>query len=357
MKLFVTAMWKDRPVDNFSTCGYTVHSFWKESVVKFGGVGVSTLEECDAVCIFVTYLAGNFVFDEDLATRISESKKPIILFDYSEYGGHHTHHLLQYNLYGFQVEHKDLLQGDYRKTHEFLLANQSLVKCYFKRELSAANDLTKVPFRVVPLEFVAPVYCDDVVPDTKEQYYARPCIIDFIWGFSNLSRPFLHGELLLHMQKFNCKYALSIRQATECLKTPSDPFILLTNVDWYERINTAELMNFQRQSHMVIDMYGCGLKCFRNVESTLNCLSVKQDPSKLVWTYPWEHGVNCITLPTKENSNIVDSKRAVDIILNYWRFERDSLYSMYLKSIEMNQLYSPKNYVPNCIVKNIRETI
>ena len=359
LKLFVTSMFKDRPNEHFSTCGYTTHAFWKQSVLKYGKVEAADVDDCDIICIFVTFLTKDFKFDDELGNKIVKSKKPIVIFDYSEYGGHSEDHLDQYNIHGFKVEYVGLLVGEYSKLHDYLKENRGQIKCYFKRELSVKNDLSKVPFKVFPLEFVGDVYSKNDDPDTPDQYYDRPCIFNFIWGFSNVSRPFLHGEFLKKLSHFNCIYACSYRQVIKILenKIPSNKFIFLVNHDWYERISSDELMALQKLSHVVLDLYGCGLKCFRNVESTANCLSFKQNPSKLVWTYQWEHGVNTVFLPTREGSNIIDEVKSIEIILDFWHGKRHLLYPMYLKSMEMNHLYAPKNYVPNHIIKSIVNSI
>jgi hypothetical protein len=116
-------------------------------------------------------------------------------------------------------------------------------------------------------------------------------------------------------------------------------------------------MALQKKSQAVIDLYGCGLKCFRNVESTRNCLSIKQDPSRLLFTYPWIDGINCITLPNLPDTNLLDHKKAFEIVYDYRYKKHDLLYDIYVKSMEMNQLYSPKNYVPNHIMKHINENL
>lgn len=358
LKLFPTALWKGRNKKHFSSCGYTSFTFWDSSVVKHGGFDVpENIEDCDAVCLFVTYLGGNFVFDSETADKIAALKKPIVVFDYSEYGGHVTTHLSEYNLYGYDIQCSGLLAGDYGKTHEFLLANQDLIKCYFKRELSSNNDLYKVPFRVYPLEFVATCYDDDSPLDTVEQYRARPCIVNFIWGYSNVSRPLFQGAMMLRIRDWCCEFALSYKQVVEHLKTPEKRFITTINHAYYERIKHDELMELNKHAMMTIDLYGAGLKCFRNVESAANCLSAKQDPSKLRWTYPWVDGVNCIALPTLPGSNVIDATKAVDILLTSWTKERESWYNMYLASAKMNSLYNPKNYVPNHIIKHISSNL
>lgn len=357
IKVFVTSLHFSMYGERFSLCGYTTHTFWKGSFVKYGNVEEVSLQDCDIVCIFVTYLGERYVFDLELATQIAKLNKPIVIFDYSEYGGHVIDHLPQYNMYGYILETDGLRSGDYGLLHNFLCDHQSQIKCYFKRELSALNDLHKVPFRVKPIEFIGDVYHTDDTPSTIEEYFNRPCVFNFIWGYSNVSRPLFQGMMMYRFQELHAHLALSFRQVQEYLNNPVGKFIILVNHAWYERVNISELMRVQRNSYATVDLYGAGLKCFRNVESTANCLSIKQDPTKMVFTYPWIDGHNCITLPTLENSNILDAEKSINKILDVWKNNRISFYNMYLKSIDTNNLYRPKNYVPNHIIKNIMEVI
>jgi hypothetical protein len=357
MKVYATSLWTGRDrEERFSSCGYTTHTLWKNSIVPYGKIEFSTIENCDVIFLFTSYLGTNYVFDKDNAKKISDFRKPIVIFDYSEYGGHEENHLHQFNLYGHRLEHDGLLAGDYKLLNEFLLDNQILIKCYFKRELSSRIDVSTVPFKVYPLEFIGDTYVSSDEPDSPEIYYKRPCLLNFIWGYSNLSRPKLQGGIMLNIDKFNTEVAYSYRQVQERLSNPqnySDYFFFMFPCDWYERIPTKDMMTLQKKSRMVIDLYGCGLKCFRNIESTANCLSVKQDPSKLIYTYPWIDGENCILLPTVYGSNIIDVERSVEILIKYRHQYQHLLYNMYLNSIKMNFKYSPMNYVPNHIVKNV----
>ena len=298
MKVHATSLHKDLPPDHFCICGYTTHTFWAWSVVKFGNFEVSNLDSADVIFLFVTNLGKNYTFDADVAKKIANAKKPVVCFDYTEYGGHDEVHLDQYNLMGFRIEYDGVISGDYKLLHEWLSENQSLIKCYFKRELSVRSDLTQVPFKVYPLEFVSEFYAMDGEPDTDENYYARPCLMNFVWGCSNLSRPRLSGELMKHYNEFSCEFVTTYGQIKKTLETPGCRFMILMYVPEYERIPSEEYYRIIKKSWMVIDTYGAGLKCFRNIESTKNTLSVKQDPSKLVWTYPWIDGHNCIVLPT-----------------------------------------------------------
>lgn len=354
LNVFITSLTQGRKYPEFTKCGYTHHTF-ATSIHKYGDVNYSDLESADIVFLFVTFLGDDCKFDENTAELISKIDKPIVIFDYNEYGTHHGRKCIdQYNLFGYELEVNDLNIYDYTsKMNKFLLDNRKLIACYFKRELGRSVDLTNVPFKVYPLEFIADEYTTKVITDTKDQYYDRKCIYNFVWGFSNFSRPHLNGAFLLNMEKFNCKFALSHNQTTYMLKESVDKFIFIANHDWRERVD-LNLIN--SKSMMILDLYGCGIKCFRNVESSKNSLSVKQDPSQLKYTYEWKDGYNCISLPVNDDMSL-NIDKSIDILLDYRYDKHHLLYDMYLNSVEINKLYAPSNYVPNHLIKNIKFTI
>jgi hypothetical protein len=354
LKAFITSLTQERKYPEFTKCGYTHHTFMN-SIHKYGDLIYSDLESADIVCVFVTFSGDDCTFDEYTSELISKTNKPIIIFDYNEYGTHNGgNRINEYNLFGYQLEFNDLNIYNYSsKMHRFLSDNHKLITCYFKRELGTAVDLTKVPFKVYPLEFIADEYTTKVAADTKDQYYDRKCIYNFVWGFSNFSRPHLNGTFLLNMEKFNCKFALSHKQTTYMLNESTDKFIFITNHDWRERVD----LNFiNSKSMMILDLYGCGLKCFRNVESSKNSLSVKQDPSQVKYTYEWKDGYNCISLPVNDDMSL-NIDKSIKTLLDYRHDKHHLLYDMYLNSVEINKLYAPSHYVPNHLIKNIKSAI
>lgn len=353
LKAFITSLIQGKKYPEFSKCGYTHHTFMN-SIHKYGDLIYSDLESADIVFIFATFLGNDYTFDEDTAKLISKTNKPIVIFDYTEYGSHNSEiRIKEYNLFGYKIEFQDLTTGNADKVHKFLLDNQKLIACYFKRELGSSVDLNVVPFKVYPLEFICDDYTTNAPVDTKDQYYDRKCIYNFVWGFSNYSRPHLNGAFLMNMEKFLCRFALSYKQATTILNDSTDKFIFIANHDWYERVN---LNNINSKSMMVLDLYGCGQKCFRNVESSKNTLSVKQDPSQLKYTYEWKHGYNCISLPVNDDMSL-NIDKSISTLLDYRNDKHHLLYDMYLNSVETNKLYSPNCYVPNHLIKNIKSAI
>jgi hypothetical protein len=337
--------------DTFSQCEYT--NTFIRSFERFGNVKFVDIDHADVVIIITTYLGWSFEFNIEESELISKLNKPIVVIDYTEYGAFQLHNRNnEYNLYGYKLEFNDLNNVNTFVIHEFLLNNQNNICCYFKRELSNAIDLKKVPFPVFPIEFVADGYTmDNLIPDSHDEYYKRNCIYNFVWGRTNICRVHLYGAFLLNIEKFCCAIATSKTQYD--FKIKNEKLITLINAEWYERFDLHEL-NFN--SMMVVDLYGAGQKCFRNVESTKNSLSVKQDPNKLIYTYKWVDGENCISLPVNDDFKL-DIDKSIDIMLEYRNDKHHLLYEMYLNSIETNQKYSLPLYIKNHIIRNIQNTI
>ena len=353
LKAFITSLNVNKKYPELSNCGYT-NDIFINSIHNHGDLIYANLESADIVCIFVPFLGSDYTFDEDTAELISKTNKPIVIFDYTEYGANNGRiRINEHNLFGYKIEFNDLVTGNSGKVHKFLLDNQKLISCYFKRELGSSIDLNEVPFKVYPLEFICDDYITNVPVDTKDQYYDRKCIYNFVWGFSNYSRPHLNGAFLLNMEKFACGFALSHKQTTYILNESTDKFIFIVNHDWRERI---DLNPINSKSMMILDLYGCGLKCFRNVESSKNSLSVKQDPSQLKYTYEWKDGYNCISLPVNDDMSL-NIDKSIKTLLDYRHDKHYLLYDMYLNSVEINKLYAPSHYVPNHLIKNIKSAI
>jgi hypothetical protein len=350
MNIAVTSLNK-HVTNDFSHGGYT--NTFINSFEKYGNVKFCEIHEADVVIILVTYLGLPFEFDSDQAELISKLNKPIVVIDYTEYGSYELQHRNnEYNVYGYKLEFRDLNKVNTFIIHEFLLNNQKNICCYFKRELSNNINLTNVPFPVFPIEFVSDTYnIDNLIPDSKDVYYKRNCIYNYVWGLSNMCRVHLHGAFLLNFEKFCCGLVTS--KAQYDFKIKDGKVITLINPDLYERFDLND-MNFN--SMMVIDLYGAGQKCFRNIESTKNSLSIKQAPDKLIYTHDWIDGENCITLPVTDELKL-DIDESINILLEYRHDKHHLLYDMYLNSIETNHKYSLPIYIKNHIIQNIQYNI
>ena len=141
-------------------------------------------QNCDYVGLVITY-TDSWKFNRDEYESVKH--KPFVIFDYTEYGWEHTsvNHFYGYNTNEFSFKFNNT---------EYLALDEAIknanVKCYFKRELpKGANS----PFNTFPAEYPCILPQED--PVSFESYNARAIAIFFNWGWSNPSRPNLHGAL------------------------------------------------------------------------------------------------------------------------------------------------------------------
>jgi len=357
MKIFPTSLDKNIQYPQFSKCGYTSHLFYKNCLEKYSsGVTTTTVEHADVICLFVTVLGTDYSFDHVMAKNIESSKKPVVIFDFTEYGGWENVYISQYNIVGEVVENKNCVAGDYLFLHQFLESIRARILTYFKREMSVL-DYSKIQTKVRPLEFITDSYPAEYTPQTENDFYKRQFLYSFIWGYSNISRPLLHAKLMAEYQNMNCNLVLTKEQATVYQMENRKHMVLLLNVDWFERMSMDVVYKIQKNAFGTIDLFGAGLKCFRNVESSYDTISFKQSPDRLVFTYPWVNGENCIFLPSKDNNNLLDIEESYKVLHTYVKDKFSDLYTIYVNSCEINMKYHPENYVPNHIIKNIQNEL
>ena len=97
------------------------------------------------------------------------------------------------------------------------------------------------------------------------------------------------------------------------------------------------------------------MKCFRNIESCINGLSFKQDPSLLLHAYPWEDNINCIFLPNKNNK--LDIVAAIDIIHYRLKVNQGDLYRIYVESCKNVEKYENSTYTKDYIYPKIEKLL
>jgi hypothetical protein len=300
---------------------------------------VSDIETSDAIIFFRSWRK-DFVFDKALFDLCKS--KPFLVFDYAEYGFDsmcNEKYLTAWDIIGVRVD--DFFNSNWTEEHHKLMNHffDCSVKAYFKRELSHAVYNSRQNLNLYPLDYFIHGMPDEI-PSTEEDFYKRPLDIFFNWGLSNPERCKLHGKIMTEIEKFGHNIFLSMAQYKDSLTSKKDHGILLLRSECYERINPPEI---QRQARLVVDLFGCGMKCFRNYESAVHSVSVKQDPTILVRAFPWTDRKDCIMLPTTLNRLSIDA--AIDIIHEVIRGNRQhELYPIYRESIRHVKKYESTFY-------------
>lgn len=297
-------------------------------------------------------------------------KKPIIIIDFMEYGVHRlrsenyftdicTNVFLNVdtNIFADRINTYEFS----RQLHEFLKVNTHNIKIYFMRELSkhVFNEQKKYfPFCVQPIDYVLASNYTDFEPVNKEAFLTRNLKTAFLWGRTNPDRMNLQGAILSQSSS-NILFdnvILSLEQYDNYIKHQKKQGILLLSKNGYERVSFLPILN---NSYTFIDMYGNGMKCFRNPESAYNCVSLKQDYSQIKFAYDWIDNFNCIMLPNMQHKNIINVDGAADIIINIAtnKFDENKLYEIYINSCETSKKYFIDNYTNNHVAAHINKVL
>jgi len=297
-----------------------------------------------------------YIFDISIK---NEKIKNLIIIDYFEYGWFcvkNEKYNSFYSLFGLKHEPYDnffINYPEFEKLHKCLLENfQDKIKVYFKRELNHA-DTSILNAKILPAD-----YCSleiPIEPVSKDNFLTRNLKLTHMWGRSSTDRMIMHGFLMTKVIHHGNIFT-SHEQYTKHIKTNDiKNCILLLHKEFFERI---PFKNIYDDSIAVLDMYGCGMKCFRNSESLNHSISIKQDNTMLKHAYDFIHGENCIQIPNYPNSNRVDLEKSHEIIIKYlFEGSDDLLYSIYLKSNELYRKYYTPNYIKDYIIPNIISNI
>ena len=339
--------------------GWSRHNLIEYGGFKYFSEETDNLDNADFVVYIRNYECRQFCFDENIAKKIIEQNKKIIVFDYMEYGAptvFKENYLYDYDILGFKTTGilYNQLMRDYadngKKLIEYFVkfSELNLIHCYFKRELSNFIDLSKSQFPIYSADFMNHEYKINQYLNENE-FYNKSIDLFFSWGLSSNDRPKLHGKILQNIDKFG-EIVMSQKHLDKCFENNIKNLTFLYRAEWYDRIDYKKYIP---HSKTMIDLYGAGMKCFRNLESALDAVSFKQDPSLLIHAYPWENGKNCIYLPNKSN-NQLDIDMAYDIIHDYTKINQGKLYEIYKESKKTAELYINENYSRNYIYPKIK---
>ena len=299
-------------------------------------------EEAEVVILLFIAPDNDFVLDVGLLERASKRNAPVIVFDYTE--TFPPNFIL--GEYSLSSIHMDAVRA---------FVNKSRLLAYFKRELLSNHTLPKAAFPIYPIEWTMQ---DQPQPhiDTPEQFESRPIDILMSWGYSNESRPKIHGELMRQSGRFGAHLCLTEEDVVIALKEGRNRIFALLFTPHYRRIPLTQLLSWQEYSKVSISMFGAGKKCFRTNEASYNCVMAHQEPNLVEWAYPWtppsltNGGGNCLALPSEEQS-------AVTWLYNDLRVNQGSLHPLYLRGMENNRKYHNTTYARDYLLPKIQEAL
>lgn len=251
--------------------------------------------------------------------------KEYVLMCFCEYGWNYDlkkTHLFTKNTGSFA----DLFQGEeWEKFDDWVRENPP--KLYFKRECVDE----KLPDYVKPIEY--PSW--SIIPpfQTREEFNARPINIFSFWGRSSEDRVRLHADIWAKSGMYGAAVCDNIYYVGQFLRQETCPNKWVTlNVPHFARHDLGEILGINGLSKLSISEPGAGVKCFRHSESPVNSI-MAMPYDNMLWTYPWEHGVNCIKY--RRGFEVQDLDEAL---------ARPDLYEIYLRGIETVRKYQWDNY-------------
>lgn len=281
---------------------------------------VSSISDADIVIVPVSWQSG-FRFNEALRGL----NKKYALLDFLEYGWNWPDG--QDNLlgYGNLAKCGFLNTPEYAKLDDWVGQNKPAL--YFKRELYEAQR-TKT---ILPVEWL--VYLPAKPLHSKEEFDKRAFAVFNCFGLSNPSRMRLHGEIFMgaHDAGINVIDSWSREQNIE----KCNWFSIYS--PWQARRPIEDVYRIQRRAKISVSLFGAGEKSFRDSESCVGSILARPYDS-LAWSYPWNHGENCIRL--RQDHLFEDLLAATRL---------DGLYGVYVECQRNAENYRSENYVKNYI--------
>lgn len=224
----------------------------------------------------------------------------------------------------------------WQRLHDFV--NKNPAALYLKREL-LAKDVCK---DLLPIEY--PNWQPDYSLQLKHEFDNRPISAFNYWGRSHEARLMLQGQIWIHAAKHGYSVCDNIYQYMDFMHhEKGSKKIVSFHMPFYGRVDISELMKINIASKISISLFGCGVKCFRSTgESIVNSVCLLPE-DKLAYSYPLEHGENCIRFSI--NNDVTGLK-------NEWHvceameqaLRRKDLYDIYIQGKKAADWYRIDNY-------------
>lgn len=301
---------------------------------------VDKVSDCDLVC-FVWTWRHEYLPDPALVGLIRTCGKPVVVFDYLECIDADTMYLTT----------PETWKAPGLQKYQHCAELGSCIKLYFKREYNPAK-CPAFAFPVVPTDFITPEYDPALaVPQSREEFNARPIDIFFYYGFSSPDRPLLHAELI---RKHFPKVCAAPEDIDYWVKAGNKNLVALLFVPHFRRYPIEDIMKYQRMSKLSVCLRGAAWKCFRHAESPYTCVMAMQD-CPLQFAFPWT-SENCVILPNQPRRDpqycwldVPAAASKLGAALG------TDLYPVYLAGMENARRYTTPNYLRDYWIPKMRE--
>jgi len=288
---------------------------------------VGSMAEADVVLVPISYY-GDYKFHDALLSI----NKPVVVFDYLEWFGFATSHLL-----GKEELPRNVAEDpEWQKLNRW--AAEANIVLTFQRELLKKD----VGERRIPIEW--PNYLDLWQRESKAAFDKRPFLWLFNWGMSHYLRPKLHSQTFKMMADGRLDVISHWDHIDAKINEPQAKALSI-HTPHTHRIPTTQIAVRQAQSRMCVSMPGSGITCFRSTEALVHTVPVKFKDDK-AWSYDWNHGENCLIL---EN----ESMMAHDLM----SFAEWDLHPIYMAAQELAERYHVSNYTRNYVMPAIERAL
>jgi hypothetical protein len=211
-------------------------------------------------------------------------------------------------------------------------------------KLAFVREITKhqVSNFVKPIEWAAYLPFPEV--QTKEQYDSRPIEVLFVWGYSNVSRPRLHGEIF---SEGFAKHGIEVIDNWEDLNR-LDQFKgkrvwVSIYAPYWRRKPMAEILPIMEKSKITVSLPGNGSKSFRDTE-VVGSLIARHDDG-IAFSFPWTEENSIQLIPNMEFYGLEKATHFSD------------LYERYVKCDANMRKYQSQRYVNEYLVPEVQKVI
>lgn len=290
---------------------------------------VGSAHEADVVVVPIS-MFHDFTFNSELF-KITQ---PIVIIDFLEYEwcwDEPDTHLLGRNTSLW------LPSGDWEQLHNWAASKNVIM--YFKRELLRID----VSDRVKPIEWAC--YLPGGHLHGKDEFNNRKLEVFNAWGYSNPVRPSLHADIFRGINTHGIGVISEFAHYDKFFQHEKSRAWMSVFVPHYVRREMHELMHYQENAKLTVSLPGAGQKCFRSTEAPVSSIMAMQEDNR-AWSYPWEHGVNCIRMPAGHEFEALEAAT-----------HRDDLFDIYIGSLGTIDKYRGPRYVNEYVMPLIESAL
>lgn len=299
---------------------------------------VESEAQADVVFVLVTVIP-NYVFNN----RLISIKKPVVLIDYSEYGGDYSFPSNDVNSIlgsGSPSRIWRIDTPEWNRLDTWVKENPPVVR--FQRELRSED--ANPSLRIHPCDWLC--MFKPMPPQSKLEFLSRRLQMFSYWGNSWPVREKLHGEIFTRSVALG--YVVIDHPellAAYCSSLPESKFWMSFHAQ-YARLPMETVISMAYKSKLCVSLPGAGVKCMRHSEAPVASVMVLAR-DRLVYSFPWVDGENCLRLDL--GTSMVDQ-----IML---MLDRPDLWDIYQLGLENVDRYRPVRYIQDYLIPIITKVL